>query len=158
MPEHFRFDCRRYRKKYHGSITKDHYGREVPKAAHGSINLKMPAFSTRMITDAVMELCERIVDKAFLVRRMYVVIGHVMDESSVAAGAEQERLVIFTDYEALEKEKAAEEAVLNRERSMQKAMLEIKKKFGKNVILKGMNLEEGAMTKECGCQIGGHKP
>lgn len=145
------------RKKYHGPVTRDHYGRQVPKAAHGSINLGAPTSSTRRITEAVMELYDRIVDRNLLVRRMYVVANRVMDENSVKAGAEPEQLELFTDYEALEKERKAEETVLNREKNMQKAVLEIKKKYGKNAILKGMNLEEGAMTIERNRQIGGHK-
>ena len=145
------------RKNYHGPVTRDHYGRQVPKAAHGSINLDAPTSSTRLITEAVMELYDRIVDRNLLVRRMYVVANRVMDENSVKAGAEPEQLELFTDYEALEKEREAEETALNREKSMQKAVLEIKKKYGKNAILKGMNLEEGAMTIERNRQIGGHK-
>ncbi|MCH5337857.1 MAG: DNA methylase [Acetatifactor sp.] len=145
------------RRKYHGPVTRDHYGRQVPKAAHGSINLEAPTSSTRRITEAVMELYDRIVDRNLLVRRMYVVANRVMDESSVKAGAEPEQLELFTDYEALEKEREAEETALKREKNMQKAVLEIKKKYGKNAILKGMNLEEGAMTIERNRQIGGHK-
>ena len=145
------------RKKYHGPVTRDHYGRQVPKAAHGSINLGEPTSSTRRITEAVMELYDRIVDRNLLVRRMYVVANRVMDENSVKADVEPEQLELFTDYEALEKEREAEKTALNREKSMQKAVLEIKKKYGKNAILKGMNLEEGAMTIERNRQIGGHK-
>ena len=145
------------RRKYHGPVTRDHYGRQVPKAAHGSINLEAPTSSTRRITEAVMELYDRIVDRNLLVRRMYVVANRVMDESSVKTGAEPEQLELFTDYEALEKEREAEETALKREKNMQKAVLEIKKKYGKNAILKGMNLEEGAMTIERNRQIGGHK-
>lgn len=145
------------RRKYHGPVTRDHYGRQVPKAAHGSINLGAHTSSTRRITEAVMELYDRIVDRNLLVRRMYVVANRVMDENSVKTGMEPEQLELFTDYEALEKEREAEEAALNREKNMQKAVLEIKKKYGKNAILKGMNLEEGAMTIERNRQIGGHK-
>ena len=145
------------RKKYHGPVTRDHYGRQVPKAAHGSINLDAPTSSTRRITEAVMELYDRIVDRNLLVRRMYVVANRVMDENSVKAKTQPEQLELFTDYEALEKEREAEETALNREKNMQKAVLEIKKKYGKNAILKGMNLEEGAMTIERNRQIGGHK-
>ena len=145
------------RKKYHGPVTRDQYGREVPKAAHGSINLKAPTSSTRQITDALMELYDRIVNRDLLVRRMYVVANHVMDEDSVKEDAVPQQLDLFTDYEALEKEREAEEAALKREKSLQKAMLEIKQKYGKNAILKGMNLEEGATTVERNQQIGGHR-
>lgn len=145
------------RRKYHGPVTRDHYGREVPKAAHGSINLKAPTSSTRLIMDAVMELYDKIVNKDLLVRRMYVVANHVVDENSVIADSQPEQLDLFTDYAALEKEREAEAAALKREKNLQKAMLEIKHKYGKNAILKGMNLEEGAMTIERNRQIGGHK-
>lgn len=145
------------RKKYHGPVTQDHYGRSVPKAAHGSINLKNPTSSTRLIMDAVMELYDRIVDRNLLVRRMYVVANHVMDESSAKTDAVPEQLDLFTDYEALEKERQEQEAALEREKNLQKAMLEIKQKYGKNAILKGMNLEEGATTMDRNRQVGGHK-
>ena len=146
------------RAKYHGAIEKDPYGREIPKQAHGSINLDSHTSSTRKIMCAVAELFDRVVDKNLLVRRMYVVANHVLPEADAPKkndGAVQ--LDLFTDYAAEEEKRKAEDAALERERKIQKAALAIKKKYGKNAILKAMNLEEGATAKDRNAQIGGHK-
>ena len=142
--------------KYTGQVTTDHYGRKVPKSAHGSINLGKQTSSTRIIIEAVTELYDRIVDKNLLVRRMYVVANHIVSEREVLEEAPVQ-LDLFTDYEALKKRQTEEEKELAREKEIQKAMLKIKKKYGKNAILKGMNLEEGATTIERNRQVGGHK-
>ena len=146
------------RAKYHGAVETDHYGRQIPKQAHGSINLDGHTSSTRKIMCAVSELFDRIVDKNLLVRRMYVVANHVLPEADAPKkndGAVQ--LDLFTDYAAEEEKQKAEDAALERERKIQKAALAIKKKYGKNAILKAMNLEEGATAKDRNAQIGGHK-
>ncbi len=145
------------RKKYHGAITTDHYGRQIPKHAHGTANLNRQTSSTKLIMDAVMELYTRIVNENLLVRRINIAANNVMNENTVAKEESFEQLDLFTDYEAKHKEKEEEEAALQREKKMQLAMLDIKKKFGKNAILKGTNLEEGAMARERNKQIGGHK-
>ena len=145
-------------KKYHGAIVKDHYGRQIPKHAHGTTNLDGHTSSTKKIMCAASELFDRIVDKNLLVRRLNIVANHVLPEADAPkknAGFEQ--LDLFTDYAALEVKQAQEQAELEREKKMQQAMLTIKKKFGKNAILKGMNLEEGATAKDRNAQIGGHK-
>lgn len=142
---------------YKGEVTMDRYGRKVPKHAHGTINLKRPTSSARLITDAVMELYERIVNKKLLVRRINVTANHVTDEISAKKEECYEQLSLFTDYDAREEEQKQEEARLQREKKMQQAMLDIKKKYGKNAILKGMNLEEGATTMDRNNQIGGHR-
>lgn len=144
------------RKNYHGEIVTDWYGRKVPKSAHGSENLGRQTSSTRLIIDAAMTLYDRIVDPALLVRRMTVVANHVVPEETIEAEA-YEQLELFTDYEARDEKKEKEERELARERRMQEAVLSIKKKYGKNALLKGMNLEEGAMTRERNAQVGGHK-
>lgn len=145
------------RRKYKGPVTTDHYGRRVPKHAHGTVNLKRHTSSTKLILDAVTDLYEQIVDKNLLVRRVTVSANHVIEETQVEEESGCEQLDLFTDYEALQRKKEAEEEEFLRERKIQKAMLDIKKKYGKNAILKGMNLEEGAMTMERNRQIGGHK-
>lgn len=145
------------RKAYKGEITIDGYGRQVPKHAHGTANLPRQTSSTQMIIDAVMELFDKIVDKKLLVRRMNIVAARVVSETSVKPKASYEQLDLFTDYEKLEKERAQEEAGLAKERKVQRALLDIKKKYGKNAILKGMNLEEGATARDRNGQIGGHK-
>lgn len=144
-------------KGYTGEITVDHYGRKVPKHAHGTVNLGRQTSSTKMITDAVMDLYDKIVDKNLLVRRINVVANRLVDERDVTEVTEYEQLNLFTDYEALNTERKSEEEALVKERKLQEAMLKVKKKYGKNAMLKGMNLEEGAMTIERNNQIGGHK-
>ncbi len=145
------------RRGYKGPVTTDRYGRKVPKHAHGTANLGRWTSSTRLIMDATMELYDRIVDKKLLVRRVTVAAGRVVEERQAVAGESYEQLDIFTDYEALSRQREEEEAALERERRMQEAVLAIKKKFGKNAILKGMNLAEGATTMSRNGQIGGHK-
>ncbi len=145
------------RVEYHGEVTRDRYGRQIPKHAHGTANLDRQTSSTRLITEEMMSLYDRIVDPELLVRRITITANHVVDEKRVKKEDTYEQLDLFTDYEALEKQKAREEASLERERKMQEAMLHIKKKYGKNAILKGMNLQEGATAKDRNNQIGGHK-
>lgn len=138
-------------KKYKGAVTTDHYGRSVPKHAHGTQNLDRQTSAGSLIEKAVMELFDRVVDRNLLVRRINICVNHLVPEDSVQDSGEQ--LTLFTDYEALEKEKAD----LAKERNRQEAILSIRKRFGKNAILRGMNLEEGATAKERNGQIGGHK-
>ncbi len=141
------------KKYYHGPIVTDHYGRQIPKHAHGSVNLGTPTSSTALITDAVMALYDEIVDRKLLVRRINLVAGRIADERLAAQRAPLEQLDLFTDPSAQEAEKAARE----REKRRQKAVLSIQKKYGKNALLKGMNLEEGATARDRNRQIGGHK-
>ncbi len=143
--------------QYKGEITIDRYGRKVPKHAHGTANLKKKTSSTRLITNAVMDLYDRIVDEHLLVRRITITANKLVDENSVKREEEYQQLDLFTDYKAQRKKQAEEEEKLERERRVQEAMLSIKKKFGKNAVLKGMNLEEGATAKDRNEQIGGHK-
>ena len=145
------------RKKYMGEITVDHYGRKVPKHAHGTVNLGRQTSSTKIITDAVMDLYDRIVNPDLLVRRINIAANRLVDEHSVAQADSYEQLDLFTDYQAVQKEREAEDEALSKERKLQEAMLAVKKKYGKNAMLKGMNLQEGAMTRERNNQIGGHK-
>ena len=146
------------RGRYHGDVITDRYGRKIPKHAHGTENLERYTSSARLLTEAVLRLYDRIVDPDLLVRRVTVTAAHILEES-VVRKAEQEpvQLDLFTDYEALEQERREEEQALEREKRIQRAVLEIKKKYGKNAILKGMNLEEGATTTKRNRQIGGHK-
>jgi DNA polymerase V len=145
------------KKTYHGAITTDGYGRAVPKSAHGSVNLGRQTSSTKLLLNAVTELFERIVDKNLLVRRVNIAANHVVDEASAQKKDAVEQLDLFTDYSAIQAQKEAEEANHAREKRMQAAMLSIKKKHGKNAILKGMNLKDGATTVDRNRQIGGHK-
>ena len=144
--------------KYHGAIVKDHYGRQIPKHAHGTANLDGHTSSTKKIMCAASELFDRIVDKNLLVRRLNIVANHVMPEADAPKKNDSAvQLDLFTDYAAEEEKQKAEDAALERERKIQAATLAIKKKYGKNAILKAMNLEEGATAKDRNAQIGGHK-
>ena len=133
---------------YHGEVTTDGYGRKIPKHGHGSANLGRPTASTSRIVEAMMELFDRVADRALLVRRLNVTACHVIPESEVPP--EEGQLSLFDegqeDTEALEREKRR-----------QRAILTIQKKYGKNALLKGMNLEEGATARDRNGQIGGHK-
>lgn len=144
-------------KAYKGPVKVDHYGRMVPQHAHGTINLERQTSSTKLITDAVMELFDRIVDPNLLIRRVTLVANRVVGETMVREKKEFEQLDLFTDYEAREAAEKAENEALEREKKMQQAVLSIKKKYGKNAILKGMNLQEGATTVDRNNQIGGHR-
>lgn len=146
------------KRQYHGEVTKDHYGREIPKHSHGTQNLERYTSSTKLIVGAATELFDRIADKNLLVRRLNIVAAHVIPESEAPKkepGFEQ--LDLFTDYAAEQAKQEKEDAALARERKRQEAVLAIKKKFGKNAILRGMNLEEGATARDRNSQIGGHK-
>lgn len=143
--------------QYKGEVTIDTYGRHIPKHAHGTIHTDNLTSSSKLIIEAVMGLYDRIVDKNLLIRRLNLVAGKVVDESSVGKEETYEQLNLFTDYLALKEKEEAEEKAREKERKMQQAMLDIKKKFGKNAILKGMSLEEGATAMERNKQIGGHK-
>ena len=144
---------------YKGAYEYDHYGRMVPEGSHGSINLGKYTSSGKLIIDAVMQLFDQIVNKKLYVRRMYVVANHIMDEQSLQKKEEnaQVQLNLFTDYEMLEKKKKEEKEEAEKEKKLQKALLGMKKKYGKNAILRGMDLEEGATTIERNNQVGGHK-
>ena len=145
------------RKYYTGPVTTDHYGRQVPKHAHGTANLGRHTSSTRLIIDAMMELYERIVDKNLLVRRVTISANHVVHESAAGSVASLEQLDMFSDYAEQERKLQAEQAALEREKRGQQAIIALRKRFGKNAVLKGMNLQEGATTKDRNEQVGGHK-
>ncbi len=144
-------------KLYKGEVTTDHYGRKVPKHSLGTANFKYTS-STKRIVQEVSDLFDRIVNPDLLIRRMNISVNRLILESDVrdtSSGSEQ--LSIFVDYEEEERKRAEEDAALKREKQMQTAIIDIKKRYGKNAILKGMNLEDGATAKDRNSQIGGHK-
>lgn len=145
------------KKKYRGPVTTDYYGRKIPKHAHGTVNLNRKTCSTMMIMDAVMDLFTRIVDENLLVRRINISANHVVHENTIELEESFEQIDLFTDCEAKQKKKEEEDAAFQREKKIQLAILDIKKKYGKNAILKGTNFEEGATTRMRNKQIGGHK-
>ncbi len=142
--------------RYSGEVTTDRYGRSVPKAAHGTTRLDCQTSSTKKIVDAVMALFDRIMNPTLLVRRINLAAIRVAPESA-AQQPEAEQMDLFTDYAAQQEKRQREAADLEREKRMQHAMLKIQEKYGKNAILKGTNLQEGATTIQRNGQIGGHK-
>ena len=145
------------KKIYNGEITTDRYGRKIPKHAHGTINLKEKTSSTKIIMKAIEELYERIINKNLLVRRINVVANNVVNENEVDKETKDEQISLFVDYKKEEQEKVNEKNKRNKENKLQHAIIDIKKKYGKNAILKGMNLEKDGTTIERNAQIGGHK-
>ena len=144
--------------KYKGAITTDYYGRQVPKSAHGSKNLDLQTYSTAKIMEAVGSLYDSIANKNLLVRRFTLAVTHLISENEAKSSApEVEQLDLFTDYAALEQQRAAEKEEQERELKIQKALIGIRDKFGKNAIIKGLNMHEGATAMERNKQIGGHK-
>lgn len=140
------------RKSYHGEIRMDHYGRKIPKHAHGRTNLSRHTSSLRLIMDPVIALFNRIVDEDLLIRRVTITANNVISEDKIVKDS-YEQLDLFLDLKAT-KEK---EEALEKERKLQESVIKVKKKYGKNAILKGMNFEEGATTISRNQQIGGHR-
>jgi DNA polymerase V len=146
------------REIYHGEITTNYYGKAVPKHAHGTYNFDMPTSSSQLIMNGAAELFDHCVNPDLLIRRLNLTTNHVVSEASVAVQQKTpQQLDLFTDYEALEKQRQQEQERFAKERRMQEAQLRIKQRFGKNAILRGLNFDEGATAKERNAQIGGHK-
>lgn len=143
-------------KQYKGAVTMDAYGRRIPKHAHGTKNLRKKTSSTRQITDAMMELYDEIVDPSLLIRRMTVTANRVTQYQEERS-EEYVQMNLFQDYQSEEVREMAEKEALKKERKMQQVMLDVKKKYGKNSILRGMNLQEGATAVQRNSQIGGHR-
>ena len=137
-------------KAYKGPVITDHYGRKIPKYSHGTVNLGQHISSTKVIVDAVMDLFASISDPLLLVRRLTIAANHVLPESQAALEKPMQQLSLFEESEQ-------EQLDLQRERNAQEAILSIRRKYGKNAILKGMNFKEGATTRDRNEQIGGHK-
>ena len=141
---------------YRGAVSTDFYGRAVPKSVHGSGRLSRCCSSARMITDTALRLFESLTDEALTVRRITVGASHVLPED-IAPVPQTEQLDLFNDPEELVARQEAERASLERERSRQDAMVSIRRRYGKNAILKGTDFQEGATVIERNGQIGGHR-
>ena len=139
------------KEKYKGEVTTDRYGRSIPKHGHGTINLRERTSSTKVIMESIEELYDRIINKDLLVRRINIVANNVVDENEISRENSIKQISLFTDYDKLK------ESELERENHLQHAIIDIKKKYGKNSILKGMNLEKYGTTIQRNAQIGGHK-
>ena len=143
-------------RKYTGPVVMDPYGRKIPKAAHGTGNLDYYTSSTHAIMSAVLDVYDRVVHKDLLIRRVNVTACNLVSETEIPED-KPKQLDMFTDYEALEQEKKARQLAEEKERRLQNVTLAIQDKFGKNAMLKGMNLMEGGTTIARNGQIGGHK-
>lgn len=144
-------------KAYKGDIKTDHYGRKVPKHAHGTENLFDQTSSSKLITEAAVRLYERITDKDLLIRRIYIVANHVVGENKRRREKSFEQMDMFTDYCEKDKKYTADLIKRKKEHDLQKAILDLKRRYGKNAVIKGMNLQEGGTTISRNAQIGGHR-
>jgi DNA polymerase V len=139
-------------------VSADYYGRKVPKPVHGSVNLGRQTSSSRLIIEGFLKIYDRIVNEELMVRRMYVVANHVVGENEMEKSGQQPvQLDMFTDYDALREKEEKEKEALKKERKLQETILDIKKKFGKNALLKGLDFADGATARERNEQIGGHR-
>lgn len=145
------------RSKYHGRIKRDFYDRNVPVHGHGTINMEQPTSSSRILIEKVAELYDRIVNPDLLIRRLTLSINHLMDENKINKQRCPVQLDLFSDYQEIRKQQEQEEKERVKERHQQEALLRLRKKFGKNVVLRGLNFAEGATQKDRNQQIGGHK-
>ena len=145
------------RSKYNGEITTDHYGRDIPKHSHGTINIDHHTSSSKVIIEKMVELYERIVNKDLLIRRINIVANNVIDKDKVKDKPQYQQFDLFTNYQELDEKNKIQKKEEQEENKLQNVLLSIKSKYGKNAILKGMNLEEGGTTIDRNGQIGGHK-
>ena len=143
------------RKAYKGEIKTDFYGRQVPKHARGTVNIGRKTASTKLITEAVLKVYDEVVNPELLIRRINLTANRVVPEDAVSQGTVPYQLSLFETFD--EEQLKKEDAELERERRIQETLIGIKNKFGKNAILKGLNLQEGATAKDRNEQIGGHK-
>ena len=142
---------------YDGKVKTNHYGKKVPEHAHGTVNLQRKTSSSQMIAQAVSELYDRIADRRLFVRRINISANRLEDERKAQEAVCYEQYSLFTDYDRLKQQREEEKAALKKERKLQEAMLDIQKRFGKNAVLKGTNLMDGATGRERNAEIGGHR-
>lgn len=142
---------------YQGPVVLDSYGRQIPRHAHGTASLSCHTASSKELIRAASDLFDRIVNPILLIRRLSITANHTVPERSVSTPILYEQMNLFTDYAVLEKRRKKKQAELERDKKLQQAILTIKKKYGRNAILRGMSLEEGATARERNKQIGGHK-
>ena len=141
---------------YNGEITIDHYGRAIPKSSHGTINLDYKTSSSKIIIEAMIKLFERIINPKLLVRRVNMCATKLASEEDEKCKVRYRQLDLFSSLEEKDNKLDYNRETLKEENNLQNAMLKIKEKYGKNAILKGMDLEDGATTMDRNRQIGGH--
>ena len=157
MPKEDEYKITTTGKRYNGVVRKDHYGRPVPKHAHGTGNLEGWTSSTAAITECMMQLYDRIIDPDLMVRRINICACNLIYENNIPDDDGPVQLELFVDYEEVERQKAEKKRKEERERALQRTTLQLQGRFGKNAVLKGMNLIEGGTTIERNGQIGGHR-
>ena len=138
-------------------IIIDRYGRKVPKSAHGTINIDHKTSSTKIITEKTLELFERIIDQDLMVRRINLTACNVVNREKASTEVHYQQFDLFSSFDEQEQKKKHDTIDEQEENKLQKTLLDIKEKYGKNAILKGMNLEEGGTAIERNGQVGGHK-
>ena len=151
------YDKENIKTDYSGEIKDDRYGRKIPKHAHGTVNIGRYASSAKLITQKVLNWYDSSVNKKLTIRRFALSANHITDESSIKTKPTIQQMDLFTDYEQLKKEEVKLEKDLEKEKRLQEATLKLKQKYGKNAVLKGINLVEGATGKDRNNTIGGHK-
>ena len=144
-------------KLYNGEITTDMYGRKIPKHAHGTINIDHKTSSTTIIMNEVLKLYDRITNPILLVRRINLVASNVVSEDKIENKPQRQQLDLFTNYQEQDELNKKQIEREKEDAKIQKTILELKRRYGKNAILKGMNLEEGATAIERNREVGGHK-
>ena len=148
----------RYSQSYTGEIKEDRYGRRVPKPAHGTFRLDKHSSSTKQISNGFIKLYDKIINKNLLIRKIYLTVGNLLKEDEIKKQEDKfEQIDLFTNYKELEKKQKEEKIQLEKEKNIQNAIINIKNKYGKNAIIKAMDLEKDATTIERNGQIGGHK-
>ena len=151
------YDITNLNSSYKGDVTSDMYGRKIPKPSHGTININHYTSSSKLIIEKMSELFDRIIREDLLVKRINMSANNCIDKNSVKENTIIEQFDLFTDTSLLDKKIEKEKNDENSENDLQHVLLDIKNKYGKNAILKGMNLESGATTKDRNKQIGGHR-
>lgn len=150
------YDIENVGKSFDGIVKTDRYGRKVPKEAHGTQNIEYTS-SARAIIKAALEIFDRIADPTLTVRRVNINVNHIIGENQIKNENKFEQLDLFSDPEAVLLERKAETKKLKNERSIQDAVIELKKRYGKNAVLKGMNFLDGSTARNRNDQIGGHR-
>ena len=141
---------------YHGETVTDYYGRTIPKHAHGTINLEHFTSSSKVIMENTTKLFERIINKNLLAKRINLTASNVINEIDAKNQKQIKQFDLFTDYNNFEEDKEKEKSEEQEENKLQHVLLDIKNKYGKNAILKALNLSEGSTTMDRNKQIGGH--
>ena len=146
-----------FSKNYNGEIKEDRYGREVPKPAHGTFRLDKKTFSTRIISEGFVHLYDEIINRNLLIRKIYLTVGNLTDEKELKQENQYEQVNLLTNYGKLAEKEKEEKVKLEKEKKIQNTIIDLKNRFGKNAIIKGMDLEEDATTIQRNGQIGGHQ-